>query len=656
MKIFLLFSLASFLASAVLSLLSFRKRSFCNFFSITGALSALMSGSAVAVHVLVTGKAVEIYYDWNYFPGSFHLFMDPLSAWFSISLLIIAFLCAIYGTWYLYDEREKSGYGFHWFSFHLLAGGIYSVFLAHDSFLFLFSWEIMSLSAWFLVMFDHEEKRVREAGWVYLAATHLGTAFLFILFASADIFTAAPGPVLSTAAVFLFALIGFGTKGGFFPFHVWLPEAHPAAPSHVSAIMSGVMIKTGIYGIFRVLTLLDAWQDWWGWLLIAAGGMSALYGIIFALSQHEIKKLLAYSSVENMGIILLGAGSGIIFANHNHPASAVAFAGSLLHVFNHSLFKTNLFLGAGTVIKRCGTGIIDLLGGLGKKMGITSALFLVSSYAICGFPFLNGFVGESLLYTASFSGLSDDTALNFATGFSGFTVIGILALTGGLAVVCFVKLYGTVFLGEGRSICVLKGRDPGGAAIIPMAVLSLISLLAGILPSVLLKAVITPVSVIHPAGNSSAAAEIPELIFIIFRNITFTAALFISIILVFFLLRTFLPGRKMTGYAPTWGCGFNNPGPKMQYTSSSFIQPLAESFAPVPGIKKRGAIQKGYFPEPVRFSTELPDPLMKSLFEPVFVFSAALFSKLKGIQQGSLHLYIFYIIATLSAVIIWSIL
>jgi formate hydrogenlyase subunit 3/multisubunit Na+/H+ antiporter MnhD subunit len=281
--------------------------------------------------------------------------------------------------------------------FNLLLASMLLVVTARNGVLFLVSWEIMSLSSFFLVMFEDEKPGVREAGWTYLVTTHLGTALLLAMFVllgrnsgSLD-FDALSAPEAIAGVVFLLGLIGFGTKAGLMPLHVWLPEAHPVAPSYVSAVMSGVMIKMGIYGLLRTLTWLGEPPAWWGWTLLVLGVVSGVLGVLYALAQHDLKRLLAYHSVENIGIIAMALGVGLLGVHYRIPAmAALGFTGGLLHVVNHALFKSLLFLGAGSVLHATGVGDLDRLGGLLKRMPITGTTFLIGAAAICGLPPLNG--------------------------------------------------------------------------------------------------------------------------------------------------------------------------------------------------------------------------------------------------------------------------
>jgi formate hydrogenlyase subunit 3/multisubunit Na+/H+ antiporter MnhD subunit len=335
--------------------------------------------------------------------------LDPLSAFFLLPALVLAGLAAIYGSHYMQAFADRRSLGAPTFFFNLLIASMLLVLIARNGLLFLVAWELMSLSAYFLVTFEHEQADARRAGWVYLVATHLGALFLFALFmllgraaASLDFVAYSQAARLGngwSAVLFALALVGFGAKAGFVPWHVWLPEAHPAAPSHVSAIMSGVMIKTGLYGILRVTTFLGEPALWWGPALMVIGLTGGLFGISLALAQRDLKRALAYSSIENVGLIALGLGVGMWGQTSGHPAmAALGFAGGLLHVWNHALMKGLMFLAAGSVLHATGTKNIELLGGVLKRMPRTGAAMVLGGVAISGLPPLNGFVSEWLMY------------------------------------------------------------------------------------------------------------------------------------------------------------------------------------------------------------------------------------------------------------------
>ncbi|HPT00812.1 MAG TPA: proton-conducting transporter membrane subunit, partial [Candidatus Aminicenantes bacterium] len=410
----LLFRLALgfFFLGALVSLISWRRPAWARIFApVTVILGSLLAMPPVLSALL--GKEVPLLeLPWSLPFGSLTMRLDPLSALFALTILVVSALAALYGIGYFSPIPKRGNLSLYWFNFSTLVVSMLVVITARNGLLFLLAWELMSLSSFFLVLFEKDDAMVRRAGWTYLIATHIGTAFLLVFFLLLGArsggtleFGAFKGSVLlpGTAGVaFLLALVGFGTKAGFMPLHVWLPEAHPAAPSNVSALMSGVMIKTGIYGLVRSLTFLGTPAPWWGWVLLAVGAFSGILGVLFALAQHDLKRLLAYHSVENIGIIALGIGLGVFgLSCHNPLLIYLGFAGGLFHVVNHALFKSLLFLGAGSVLHSAGTREIDILGGLLKRMPTTGTTFLIGSVAICGLPPLNGFASEFMIYLAS---------------------------------------------------------------------------------------------------------------------------------------------------------------------------------------------------------------------------------------------------------------
>ena len=385
-------------------------------------------------------------------PGFLRL--DPIGAFFLVPVVLLPACASIYAQGY-WDEHHESARRLR------LLFGITTAFLvllvaAAHAFTFLLAWEGMAVTAFFLVMAEDRDAETRRAGWIYLVSTHTGTLCLFAAFgltAAASkgsfLFTPVPaglaGTTRGTVTFFLF-LVGFGLKAGIFPLHFWLPPAHAAAPSHVSSLMSGILIKMGILGMVRMLSLVPDPPFWWGALLLVLGALSGILGVAFALAQHDLKRLLAYHSIENIGIILLGLGLGTLGRTAGYPAlQALGFAGALLHVLNHSLFKGLLFLGAGSVVHATGSRDLERMGGLAKAMPFTAGAFLAGSWAICGLPPLNGFISEWLIYLAAFRGLS------FPRGAWAGLAMAALALIGTLAAACFAKVFGVVFLGEPRS-------------------------------------------------------------------------------------------------------------------------------------------------------------------------------------------------------------
>src|SRR5258708_27237971 len=355
---------------------------------VSGILIGCVCGIIPAVSVVLGEPAQSLRMAWAVPYGSLFLELDPLSGFFLIPVFLLCALAAIYGAKYLEEYRGRKALAPPWFFFNLLVASMVIVILARNGVLFLMAWEMMALSSFFLVTFEDEKESTRQAGWIYLVASHIGAVFLLVLFIllcrangslDFDRFAASS----SAGLLFGLALVGFGTKAGFIPLHVWLPEAHPAAPSHVSAVMSAVMIKTGIYGLVRVMMLLGTPQAWWGWVLCGIGLSSGVIGVLLALAQHDLKRLLAYHSVENIGIIALGLGVGTLGLRAGLPAVAVmGFAGALLHVLKHALLKGLLFLAAGNVLHGTHTREIDQLGGLLKRMPLTAFTFLIRAVAI----------------------------------------------------------------------------------------------------------------------------------------------------------------------------------------------------------------------------------------------------------------------------------
>jgi len=586
--------------------------------------------------------------------GSFFLRLDALSGFFLLPVFAICPLAAIYGAGYLEAFRPKKSLAPPWFLFNLLAASMAMVIVARNGLLFLAAWEMMALSSLFLVTFEDEKEEVRRAGWIYLVASHAGTAFLFALFIllgrahgslDFDRFDASAG----TGLLFALALIGFGTKAGFVPLHVWLPQAHPAAPSHVSAVMSAVMINTGIYGLLRVFTLIGPLPAWCGWLLCVVGILSALTGALHALAQRDLKRLLAYSSVENAGIIALGIGVGLIGIASKSPLVACAgFAGGLLHLLNHSLFKSLLFLTAGAVVHGSHTRDLDRLGGLLKRMPVTGVLFAVGAVAVSALPPLNGLIGEFLVYLASLRGIAEFDGGGLTVLVSAFAA---LAAAGGFAAVAFAKAFGIAFLGHPRSESAEHARDPGWTMLAPATVLAAACALAGSFGARLVAAIAPLIASItgmpdaksYLSGAANAVA-----------HVAFVGGALAGISLVVMAARSrLLAGRKVRS-ALTWDCGYYRPAPRMQYTGSSFVQPLTAAFAAVLGTRIRVIEPRGLFPSDASLTTEARDPYQDRLFASLFGAIGRGLSMLRPLQQGLVQLYVLYIAITLIALLLWQ--
>jgi formate hydrogenlyase subunit 3/multisubunit Na+/H+ antiporter MnhD subunit len=657
----LLFAMAILLLGAMAVLLLSRPDRNVSWLGAGSVVIASVLGCVPVIQVLLGGSVEPVRVPWPVPFGEFHIELDPLTAWFLFPTLLLSALSAIYGVGYLRVWQGRRSLGPVWFFYCLLVLGMTLVLLARNAVLFLFAWELMAVASFFLVTFEHEREAVREAGWIYFVATHLGTAFLLVFFlltaretGSMD-FTVWAEKGIQTRGLadilFLLAIVGFGTKAGFMPFHVWLPEAHPAAPSHVSALMSGVMIKTGIYGLLRSLTFLGAPPLWWGGLLIGIGLTSGVLGVLFALAQHDLKRLLAYHSVENIGIIALGIGVGLLGVSTGSPVLIVlGFGGGLLHVLNHALFKGLLFFGAGAVLQGTGTHEIDHLGGLLKRMPWTAATFLIGAVAISGLPPLNGFVSEFLIFLGAFQG---GATLGAAGAVPLLALIAGLALIGGLAAACFTKAFGVVFLGEPRTEHASHTHETGWAMRLPMLLLAagcaLIGLFAPFVVGALQAVLENTTGLRREVVRVNLAAAAGPLALVVVGTVAFLLLL-VALVL---LRRSLLAGRPVE-QGVTWGCGYAQPTARMQYTASSFVQPVTTLFRWLLGTHRRLQRPEGIMPANASLTTETPDLCHGNLYRPGFLKVNWGLSQIRRLQRGQVQLYVLYIAVTLIVLLAWK--
>ncbi|MBF0482227.1 MAG: hypothetical protein HQK81_11900 [Desulfovibrionaceae bacterium] len=611
------------------------------------------------------GQTVSGVLPWGLPFGSGAIGLDALSRLFLLPVFGLGAACALSGRVNLAHCADDRNLGAHWFFFNLLLFSMVLVLAARDAVLFLVAWEIMSLAPFFLISFHDGEERVREAAWIYLVAAHLGAIFclLFFLllwnasgetgFAALAAASASGGPG-AASALFLLALIGFGAKAGIMPMHVWLPAAHPAAPSHVSAFLSGAMINAGIYGLVRALGFLGPAQAWWGWLLLGAGLVSALGGILHALGQRNIKRMLAYSSVENMGLILIGLGAGLVGARSGDAWLATfGLLGAFIHLLNHSAFKGLLFLGAGEVLHAAGTVRLDQLGGLQKRMPRTGILFLVGAASIMALPPLTGFSGELLLYLGLAKGFAARGLLEQIGLLGSFFA---LAAIGGLVFVCFAKAYGLAFLGEPRSGAADKARDAGAAALWPLAILALACLAGGLgapwIVSLAAQAADQPLT-LYPA----VAAQAPLVAGQGARILTGVAlaglGLFALVGVLALLRAALLRGRPVRAFR-TWDCGYVAPDARMQYSGASFSEPVSAAVGPSVIAKETYVAPEGYFPKRAVLTVAPRDLLETFFFVPLFELIGRACDQAKVLQHGRIHLYILYILAVLVGLLLWK--
>jgi len=579
--------------------------------------------------------------------------IDGLSAFFLVPILLVTAMASIYGLQYWkQSEHEESGQRVTFF-LNAMTGAMILLVVAHDGLLFLAAWETMAVSALFLVAAEDHIAETRKAAWLYIAASHFSTLCAFGVFAllyaingSWDfaLLKETGTPLAITMAALAF--FGLGTKAGIMPMHIWLPPAHAQSPSHVSAVMSGVMIKMGIYGIVRICTFFPEIPLSWGLFVLAMGTISAILGVAFAVGQHDIKRLLAYHSIENIGIIIMGLGLALIGRAVDQPLWVLlGICGGLLHVWNHALFKSLLFLGAGSVIHGVGTREIDLMGGLAKRMPTTANCFLIGAVAICGLPPLNGFVSEIMIYLGLFHVAT--TLESTAASAAVFAAPG-LALVGALAAACFVKVYGMVFLGTPRSEEAARAHEAGRAMIGPMLVLAGCCALIGVAP-ILAAPFLDRMAVAwggEAIGGLSIASSVPLI------PISIIAAIIIGLLLAG---TGFLLSRGI-GNAPkrlTWDCGYAAPSARMQYSSSSFAEMLVKIFSWALQPKVHPPKIDSLFPPDAHFESHVDDTVLEKAVWPTTRAINWLFSWGRYLQSGSLQAYLMYILIVTVFLLVW---
>ena len=629
-------------------------------------------GLVAALRVLFLGCGVSAELASPLPGGPILLAADPLSALFLVPVFLVPALGSVYGLGYWPETEHRRDARKLRFFLGLLAASMAAVLLARSGVAFLVAWEVMALAAFFAATTEDRQPAVREAGWIYLVATHAGTLGLFgmtaLLRAATGSFAwAAPAgglPATGTAhLVFLLALVGFGAKAGLFPFHFWLPGAHAGAPSHVSAVMSGVMLKVGLYGLLRVTSLYGLPPRWWGALLLVLGATSALYGAALAAGQTDVKRLLAYSSIENVGIVSTGIGVALLGRAAGRPEwVALGLGGALLHVLFHSLFKPLLFLGAGAVLHGTGTREMDGMGGLLRRMPGTGAAFAVGCAAVVALPPLNGFFSEFLVYLGLFRAFSGPGEALLA----GFAAPA-LALAGGVALAAFVKLFGIVFLGNPRSERAAHAHEPPLSMRLPILALAAACLLAGLLSPFLGPGLDAAVGTWAEAGAHAAAAgpagralpAVPPLAAVapLATAASWGAAFLVLLVLTAAVAALLLRGRSSRG--ATWDCGYARPTARMQYTGSSFGEWFSGKLTPraaAPLLEVRRPV--GTFPRAAAVSSPAPprDPLLLRLLEPFAGRWARRFADLHALQEGRLSIYLVYVLGTLVALLTWSVL
>lgn len=605
------------------------------------AVAGAASGLTAVVSTLRSGASHTATAQWQLPNAALALRLDPLAAAFLVPIFILGAAASIYALGYWPASEQRSAPRVRVFLGILLAGMAAVVVAAH-AILFLFAWETMALASFFLIAADDRDGEVREAAWIYLIATHIGTLGLFAMFVVLRLLngTFALGPVaeagaIASTALFLLAIFGFGFKAGIVPLHFWLPGAHANAPSHVSAILSGAMLKVGIYGLARTLSWFDAPPGWWGGFLVAVGLLGALAAMLLAIGEADMKRALAWSSIENVGIIIAALGVATFGrATGSAALAAIGLAAAILHVWNHSLFKGLLFFGAGSVLHATGTRRVDLLGGLLQRMPVTGATFIVGAIAASALPGANGFVSEALLYYGFFVVAPTGSMLGLGAA--------LLALVGALAVVSFVRLTGTIMLGSARSTHASHAHEAEPSMRFALGFLSALVLLAGLFPA----APVSPLSAIAP-GTREHVAPFLDVITLPVQITAVSSAL---------LLLALVAATKRSPRHVTWDCGYAAPTARMQYSARSLGEWISERLVPrFFRPKVRGTIPAGSFPTSASFAVETHEPFGESIYKPAAATWARRAMRFRWLQQGHLPSYLLYIFLTLVAGICWAV-
>ena len=546
----------------------------------TAITSLLAVGAiALAVYAFMVGE-VKLFSFRTAIFGYEYFAIDRLSALFLVIIAIASVATVIYSRGYLagyFGRYSSAHFSLHYTALVALVASMMCVVLASGGFSFLFSWELMTIASFILILFEANRQETRRAALNYLVMMHIG--FMFLVAGFVMLFNATHSSSFDAIEyyfklgnplpLFVVLFIGFGMKAGLFPMHIWLPEAHPAAPSHVSAIMSGVMIKTGIYGVVRLMQAIDANTELLytiGLIVLLSGIVTGLWGVIFAAMQNDVKRLLAYSSIENIGVILIGLGIAAVgHAAGSDLIGMCGMCGALLHTVNHSLFKTMLFFGAGNIYSKMHTTTMNRMGGIAKHMPLTAALMAFAVAAICALPPLNGFVSELFIYIGMFNGISDGHEVLYS-------VAGIIALSliGGIVVLAFTKLYGVVFLGSPRSHEVAETQEVDGCRIGAMAIPAAFILFIGLFP----QYAILPIARVAEAVTASDNTMVIDHMMPTLQTMSLISWILIAVIVALFLLKRRAQRSRTITEGPTWGCGFTALNTKMQYTGESFSEGL----------------------------------------------------------------------------------
>ena len=629
----------------------------------TAVAAAAVAVAIPSIGVLAGAGEIELMSSISSPLGEGSLSIDSLSAMFLLIIGLAGMATVLYSRGYLahYLTKKSSAHiSLHYTALVVLVLSMMLVVIADGSFLFLFAWELMTIASFLLILFDAERAEVLRAALAYLVMMHIGFIFLVAGFVGIDSICGnssfewlsvcfAEG---GNTAIFVLFLIGFGMKAGLFPMHVWLPEAHPAAPSHVSAIMSGVMIKTGVYGVMRVMSYMSVTEQIHtaGIILLAVGAVTGLWGVILAAVQNDVKRLLAYSSIENIGVIFIGLGIATLAqAAGNSVVMTLAMCGALMHIINHSLFKSLLFFGAGNIYSQMHTTHLDRFGGVAKYMPVTAILFLVATIAICALPPLNGFVGEFMIYLGMLNSVRDGVNTLYAAG-------GLLALSliGGIVVLAFTKLYSTVFLGSPRDHHVAEAEEVDSCCIGAMAIPAAGIIAIGLFPQYAVR-------ITERVVGSLTGVNIDLIGDYISPNlslISLTAVLLIIIIALLYIIKSRAQSTRTVAKGPTWGCGFTSPNIRMQYTGESFAEGL-ESIATSltqNTVEGRTVGKSEIFPSSHNYNVRHKDKIDRLLAEWWVELLRIINKRIMKLRTGKINHYILFALIFLVAIFVLSLL
>jgi hydrogenase-4 component B len=606
------------------------------------------------------GEGLDILLSGTMLFGNVPVRIDALSGWFILLINFTLITGALYGFNYMKRYRDRnSELTMHCIAFLFVQFSLIGICSVQNGFIFLLLWELMALSVFILVIFEHEKPETIKAGINYIVQSHISIVFIMLGFIFVAYKTGSYSfdavadfsklqSTLAGTALFLCFFVGFAIKAGFVPFHTWLPYAHPAAPTHVSGIMSGVVIKIGIYGILRMLLLIKTDYTSIGYIILIISTFTAIYGVMLATIQHNLKKLLAYHSIENIGIIGMGIGLGCIGLGATNKWMAIlGFSGALLHTLNHSLFKSVLFYSAGNVYQASGTVNIEHLGGIIKKMPQTALLFLIAAIAICGLPPLNGFISEFLIFGSLYNWVF---SANLISLIMIVFAIGGLVLTGGLALLCFTKAYSIVFLGTPRSAEAVDISERGFWQLLPMYLAVSLMIAIGLFPSVFLNALQRPVNLFtHNTIFNLDLLKVGSIDSLQIINWLFFG--FLIFVFLFLGIRKYMMRKRVIEIRPTWGCGYGIEGNRFQYTANSFVRSYSKLAKPVLDIEKKDVGITEVFPVGKHYETEPYDKIERVFINKPLKLLSKISDVFLFLQNGHLQRYILYGIIFITGVL-----